>query len=302
MNVRNILHSYSLRQQARMMPQRVLGKTGLVVSAFGLGGQALLEIEGHQRDTCLLINKAIDLGVTYFDTAAIYGPSRFYLGQSLGMRRSQITLASKVYQRDYKGAKNELDESFKLLKTPVIDIVQLHGIKDQSDKNVLMKDGALQVLIEAKKAGKIRFIGVTGHYDPQILSEFIDLFDFDTILMALNPAVPEFVDLAKKARQKNMGIIAMKVMARGILPEAFPSDKLLQWAIHRSHVAIIGCSNETDLERNIIAASEYSETIDFEFEMDSKLQNRAAFFAKGREGQRWPATYQPNLPTIQYDK
>lgn len=284
------------------MPMRTLGKTGLRVTAFGLGGQSLLEIKDHQKDACNLINKALDLGVTYFDTATIYGPSRKYLGQSLGPRRSQVVIASKVMEKDYQGAKKELDESLDLLRTDMIDIVQLHSIEDKTDKRRLKKDGSLQLLIDAKKAGKIKFIGLTGHYDPNILIEFMNEFDFDTLLVALNPAVPQFMRAVEKAREKNMGVIAMKVMSRGVLPLAFPADRLLQWAIRRADVSIVGCSNETDLEQNVIATAEYSNLVQPDFEMSPEFRRESSFFSKGFDSQPWPTTYQPNWPDLHFDK
>jgi len=298
---KRVVERFLTAQQAEQMPMRTLGKTGLTVTGFGMGGQALLEIDDRQKESRDMIKKALDLGVNYFDTAAIYGPSRKYLGQSMGSRRSQIVLASKVYQRGYNEAKKELDESFTLLKTDIIDIVQLHGIKDASDKKCLGKNGSLQVLKEARQAGKIRYIGLTGHYDPDILIEFMNEFDFDTLLVALNPAVPQFMRAIHKAREKNMGVIAMKVMSRGVLPLAFPPDRLLQWTMKRADVSIVGCSNESDVERNVLAAAHYSDQISFEFEMGFDLRKRAAFFAKGYEKQRWPTTYQPNLPELQYE-
>ena len=284
------------------MSVRVLGRTGKRVTAFGLGGQALLEVENRQKEAVDLIRKALDIGVTYFDTAAIYGPSRAYLGQALGLRRQTITLNSKVYQRSYKEAKKELDESFKLLRTPYIDIVQLHGVKDESDLRVLGKDGALQVLIEARSAGRIGFIGLTGHYDPAILLRFMKEFDFDTVLLPVNPATPQFLPVVAEAGRQNMGVIGMKVMSRGILPRTSPAPSLMQYAFNWCHVAIVGCSNESDVERNVMSAAEFQAGVVPEFNLPAALAEEAAFFVKGNESQRWPTTYQPDLPNLQYEK
>jgi len=293
-----------VRKHLAVMPmaQRVLGRTGRRVTAFGLGGQALLEVENRQKEAVDLIRKALDLGVTYFDTAAIYGPSRAYLGQALGLRRQTITLASKVYQRGYKEAQKELDESFELLRTPYIDLVQVHGIKDESDLNVFGKNGSLRVLTEARKAGRIGFIGVTGHYDPAILLRFMGVFDFDTVLLPVNPATPQFLPVVAEAGRRGMGVIGMKVMSRGILPRTVPAGSLMQFALNWCHVAIVGCSNESDVERNVMSAAEFRPGIIPEFNLPASLVEEAAFFAKGNESQRWPTTYQPDLPTLQYEK
>jgi predicted aldo/keto reductase-like oxidoreductase len=295
---------FLLRERARFMPILRLGKTGLQVTGFGLGGQALLEIPDRQKEASDLINKALDLGVTYFDTATMYGPSREYYGKALGSRRNGIVLASKVRSRDYKGAKKELDESFGLLKTSYIDIIQLHTIENEKDKAVFKKDGAIKLLEEARKSGKIGFIGITGHYDPVILIDFMDEYNFDTMLIAINPAIPFYDVAVKKAYSKDMGVIAMKVMSRGILPMTYPSDKLLHYAMARSDVVIVGCSTETDVERNVLAAADYEENMDTEIEIPENARPQIAFFSKKYEvkGKKWPSTYQPDWPTIQYEK
>jgi len=283
------------------MPQRVLGKTGLKVSAFGLGGQALLEIENRERDAYNLINKALDLGVTYFDTATLYGPSREYLGKSLGGRRANIVIASKVKKRDYKGAKAELDESFRLLNTCYIDIIQLHSLEGDKDFKALQKDGAVQLLLEAQKAGKVRYIGITGHDNPEILVAFMEAFDFDTALIALNPAVTGMEPALAKARDRNMGIISMKIMARGILPKGIPASRLVHYAMAKSDVAIAGCSNETDVEQNVLAAQGFNPKEELVFEIPQDVKEEASFFFRpDKGGAKWPHTYQPNWPKLKY--
>jgi len=300
---RNAVNQFLLRERARLMPVHRLGKTDRMVTGFGLGGQALLEVKDRQKDAYDLINKALNLGVTYFDTATIYGPSREYLGKALRFRRQNITLASKVRKRDYKGAKKELDESFKLLRTPYIDIVQLHTIESEKDKSALGKDGALKLLKEAKKAGKIGAIGITGHYDPGILMEFMDEYDFDTVLLAINPAVPHFDEAVKKARSKDMGVISMKVMSRGVLPMKYNPKDLLHYALARSDVAIVGCSNETDVEKNVLAVADYEEGRAPVIEIPEESRPDSAYFSKvyERKDKKWPSTYQPDWPELQYD-
>lgn len=300
--VRNVISSFLAQQQIHRVPVRILGKTGLAVKAIGLGGQSLLEIEGQQKAAYDLINKALDLGINYFDTATIYGPSREYLGKTLRERRNNIVLASKVYKRSYSEAKKELDESLKLLNTPYIDILQLHAIQDDKDLRVFQKDGAARLIVEAKLAGIVRNIGITGHYDPDILIKFMNIMDFDTVLMSCNPAVPEFDKAVQVARSKNMGVIAMKVMSRGILPMYFPSSDLLHYAMHRSHVAIVGCTAESDLQENVCNAALYDPKVQKDFPISDEIRRRSAYFFKGYENEKWPSTYQPYFPIIQYEK
>lgn len=300
-NTKKVACGYLTRKMCELVPVRRLGKTNLKVKAFGLGGQALLEQEDRQKDAYDLINKAIRLGVNYLDTATIYGPSRYYLGRSI-KGYPNLVLNTKVHDRSYNGAKKELDEAFRLLQVPYIDIVQLHAIGDEKDKKALMKDGSLRVLVEARRAGKIGHIGLSGHKDPNILIEFMDEFDFDTLLVALNPTIPQFDEAVKKAKSQDMGVISMKVMSRGVLPKALSPEKLLHYAMRKSDVAIIGCSNESDVEKNIIAAAHYKENEHLEFNMTPQLIEESTYFVKGHEPCKWPSTYQPDWPRLRFDK
>lgn len=295
-----IASGYLTRERCRLVPVRRLGKTNLRVKAFGLGGQALLEQENSQKEAYDLINKAIRLGVNYLDTATIYGPSRYYLGRSIKGYKG-LVINTKVRDRSYNGAKKELDEAFRLLQVPYIDIVQLHAIEGEKDKRALRMDGALQVLKDAKAAGKIGFIGFSGHNNPDILMDFMDEYDFDTMLIAINPTIPYFDEAVKKAESLDMGVISMKVMSRGVLTKAFPADKLLHYAMQRSDVAIVGCSTESDVERNVLAAADYKEGENLEFNLTPEIIEKSTYFVKGHDPCKWPSTYQPNWPELQFD-
>jgi aryl-alcohol dehydrogenase-like predicted oxidoreductase len=302
-SVRRVINSFLVTEKARQVPYRTLGKTGLRVKAIGLGGQALLETKGQQKASQDLIAKALDLGVNYFDTAPLYGPSREYLGKALKNVRQNVILASKVYNRTYSGAKKELNESFNLLQTDYLDLVQLHALQSEKDLKALKQDGALTVLKEAQQAGKIRFIGITGHYDPDILIKFMNEYPFDTVLMAMNPAAYEFDKAVLVARDRGIGIIGMKVMSRGILPAYFSIARLLKYALKRSDVAIIGCSTESDLEKDLEAASDVVGVADIDHaEITDEIRKRAGYFLKGFEKEPWPSTYQPDLPNIKFEK
>jgi predicted aldo/keto reductase-like oxidoreductase len=253
-----------------------------------------------------LINKALDLGINYFDTATkeMYKTSQYYLGQSLGNRRKDVVIASKIRSRSYSGARKELNESFALLKTSYIDIIQLHTIENEKDKEVFGKNGAIKLLEEAKKSGKINHVGITGHYDPNILMEFMDEYNFDTLLISCNPSIPEYDEAIKKARSQDMGSISMKIMGRGLLLMKYPANKLLHYALARTDIAIIGCSTESDLERDILATTDFEENIDIDINIPESARPEFAFFSKKYEdkGKKWPSTYQPDWPRIQYDK
>jgi aryl-alcohol dehydrogenase-like predicted oxidoreductase len=207
-----------------MMPTRNLGKTGARVGIFGLGGQGALE-KANQEDVALpIIQRALDLGVNYFDTSAIYGgPERWseqYLGKGLKGNRDRVFIATKTKERTRDAALKNIEVSLKLLDTDHVDCWQLHDVGIQEDiDQIFGKGGAIEALIEARDQKIVRHLGVTGRFRPEALMESIRRFPFDTVLMAVNAAdkyyYPFEKDLLPLAVEKQMGIIGMKVMARG---------------------------------------------------------------------------------------
>lgn len=207
-----------------MMPTRNLGKTGYRVAIFGLGGQAALDKANNESLALQMIHRALELGVNYFDTSAIYGGrdrwSERYLGKALKGARDQIVIATKTKERTRDAALKDLDESLKLLDTDHIDIWQLHDVGIQEDVDQIFgKGGAMEALVQAHDQKIVRHLGVTGRFRPEALMESIRRFPFDTILMAVNAADKYHYsfekDLLPLAVEKQMGIIGMKVMARG---------------------------------------------------------------------------------------
>ena len=172
-----------------MLPTRTLGKTGRKVTILGLGGEGILRSAGCPKEADAVIKKAVESGITYFDTAPAYQQSRDYLGSSLWKyaKRENIFLASKTHDRSYEGTMSLLNDSLKRLKTGYIDLLQLHDLRTAEDLEEIFSDnGALQALKDAKKDGKIKFTGITGHHDPQILISAIKKYDFDTLLVCAN--------------------------------------------------------------------------------------------------------------------
>lgn len=207
-----------------MMPTRNLGKTGFRVGIFGLGGQGALEKPDNESVAVPLIERALELGVNYFDTSAIYGgPHRWserYLGKALLGYRDDVFVATKTKERTRDAALRNIEVSLKLLNTDHVDCWQLHDVGIQEDVDqIFAKDGAIHALIQAKEQKIVRHLGVTGRFRPEALIEAINRFPFDTVLMAVNAAdqyhYPFEPKLLPLAVEKQMGIIAMKVMARG---------------------------------------------------------------------------------------
>jgi aryl-alcohol dehydrogenase-like predicted oxidoreductase len=207
-----------------LMPTRNLGKTGARVGIFGLGGQGALEKANNEKLALEMIQRALELGVNYFDTSAIYGgPDRWSernLGKGLKGSRDQVFIATKTKERTRDAALQNLEASLKLLDTDYIDTWQLHDVGIQEDVDQIFgKRGAIEALIQAHDQKIVRNLGVTGRFRPEALMECIRRFPFDTVLMAVNAAdryyYPFEKDLLPLAVEKQMGIIGMKVMARG---------------------------------------------------------------------------------------
>jgi aryl-alcohol dehydrogenase-like predicted oxidoreductase len=279
------------------MPERPLGRTGHQVRLFSLGGQATLEREGTRDESVAIINRAIDLGVNYIDTAAAYGRgiSQTYIGEVMATRRNEVFLATKTHDRTRDGSLRLLDESLRLLQTDHLDLWQLHNISrtEQLDQ-IFGSGGAIEALQQAREQKIVRFLGITGHYDPAVLLDGINRFDFDTILMALNPADPHILPFAAEllpaARQKQMGIIGMKIPARGRLFRDGGVTSMrdaMRWVLtHPVSTVIVGCDTVAQLEENVGIAADFQPMAERELQAVSALTAAyaadAAFFK--REG------------------
>lgn len=216
-------HDQAAGQAAAAMPRRRLGRTGHQAGLFSLGGQGVIE-QANAADTAIaVVRRALDLGVNYLDTAPRYTAgareSEQHIGTALQGDRHRVFLATKTHDRSRDGSLKLLDESLELLQTDHVDLWQIHNIQHQEEiEQVFAPGGALEALIRAREDGRVRFLGITGHFDPAPLLEGLRRFDFDCILMALNAADPHCASFATRllptAVAKQMGIIAMKVPAR----------------------------------------------------------------------------------------
>lgn len=245
------------------IPKRVLGKTGVEVTALGLGGVCwnLLEKDSEAVEVVL---HAIDRGITYIDTASGYKESQRRLGLALAQRdRDKLFVATKCIKRSGDDFKQEIAESFEQLQVETIDLVQLHAIdQEESLDEVLSDKGALRVIEEYRKAAKIRFVGMSGHTHPANFERMIREYDFDTILNpigAVNGAWNDFSQTSlAAARKMEMGTIGMKVMAYGQVP---PEDRSLyvRYALSQAvDVAIIGMDSVEQVEENVRIAEAFA--------------------------------------------
>lgn len=251
--------------------KRKLGKTGVDVTLIGLGGEGVLRSFGYDDEAYALINRALDLDINYFESARAYSGSESYYGKALRERRKEIFLTSKSHARDRKRALEHLQETLKNMKTDHLDLWQVHDVRTDADvKEIFGPGGAIEAFAEAKQKGLIRFIGVTGHHDPGILKKCISLFDFDTVLLPVNPAEPHYKSFLDEvvpfAKQKGMGIIGMKVYFRGFAAEIpwFQSmEPFLHFALSQPvSTVVIGCDSILQLEENVEFAMKFSPMTD----------------------------------------
>jgi predicted aldo/keto reductase-like oxidoreductase len=213
------------------MPYRELGNTGEKVSVIGIGGWHLGLKNVNEKLAIKIVREAIDRGINFMDNSWDYneGKSELRMGKALkDGYREKVFLMTKIDGRTKKLAAKQIDESLKRLKTDYIDLVQHHEILRFEDPNRIFeeKEGANLALIEARKAGKIRFTGFTGHKDPYIHLRMLEVakendFKFDAAQMPLNVMDAHFRSFAKLALpemvKQKIGVLAMKTMGNGIL-------------------------------------------------------------------------------------
>jgi aryl-alcohol dehydrogenase-like predicted oxidoreductase len=242
-----------------MIPRRALGRTGVDVTVLGLGGEGILRTYGEEEGAYRLINRALDLGINYCESARAYSGSESYYGLALRERRKDVFLTSKSHARTKQGALTHLHESLTAMKTDHLDLWQVHDVRTEGDvEEIFRGGGAIEAFIEAKEKGFTRFIGVTGHHDPAVLLQCMERFAFDTVLMPVNPAEQTqggFIrDVLPMAREKQMGIIGMKVYFRGLaerLPWYRSMEPFLRYALSQTITNIvIGCDDVEQLEKN----------------------------------------------------
>ncbi len=276
-----------------MLPTRTLGKTNYQATIFGLGGEGILRTTGYFKEAEEVIKKAVEVGINYFDTAPAYQQSRDYLGKFLWKyaKRENIFLASKTHERSYEGTMMLLEDSLQRLNTNYLDLLQLHDLRTKEDINeIFSSDGAIHALEELKKKGKIRFMGITGHHDPNILVEAIRRYDFDTILLCVNAGdshyLPFISHVIPHARNKGMGVIAMKVTAQGYALSSITMKEAFYYSLSQDvDLAIIGCKTPKEVQENANLARNFRRQTEEELrQIEEKTKNSVAetnFFKKG---------------------
>jgi aryl-alcohol dehydrogenase-like predicted oxidoreductase len=277
------------------MPTRTLGRTGVEVSLIGLGGWHLGFKHLDEELATRMIRTAVDNGINFMDNCWDYneGASEKRMGKALrNGYRERAFLMTKIDGRTKQEAAKQLDESLERLQTDYIDLVQHHEILRYEDPHrIFDHQGANAALIEAREAGKIRFIGFTGHKDPRIHLYMLEVaqemdFVFDTVQMPINVMDAHYRSFEKlvlpELVKQNIGVLAMKPLANGAIlkSKTVSAVECLQYAMNLPvSVVITGCESMENLEQAITAACTFKPMTDEQ--ISSLLAKTAKAAARG---------------------
>ena len=256
------------------LPTRVLGKTGIRVSILAMGGGNRF-LQYRDEDKALeALRKALDLGITYIDTSDSYGNhlSEERIGKGIKGRREGIFLATKVTERNGAETARIVEKSLKSLSVDRIDLIHIHSLSTAEDLALIeSRGGVLEQLMKLRDQKMVRFIGITSHSDPVVLSTALERHPFDCTQMALNGALlgmkngpagglvpnalpnPSFETVALPvANRKNIGVIAMKIFAQDALTGQATAEKLLYYSLSLPvAAAVVGMPKLEHIEENV---------------------------------------------------
>jgi aryl-alcohol dehydrogenase-like predicted oxidoreductase len=286
--------------------KRRLGRTGVEVSMLGLGGHHIAR-PNDEKEAIRLVRMAIDNGITFLDNCWDYneGRSEVWMGKALrDGYRTKAFLMTKLDGRTRKAAAEQLEQSLGRLQTEVIDLVQIHEvIRDEDVTRCFAEDGAMQALFEGKKAGKLRFIGFTGHKDPTIHLKMIEAglargFTFDAVQMPLNVMDAHYRSFEKQVlpvcQKHDIGVLGMKPMGDGVLLESkvVNARECLRYALSLpTSVVITGCERVPILQQAIEVGRTFQPLT--ETERSALLARTAEVAASGK--------YEPFKTTGRFD-
>ncbi|MFD2171830.1 aldo/keto reductase [Tumebacillus lipolyticus] len=246
------------------MIQQPFGRTGWQVPLLSFGAQRIVDEHNcSEQEAIQIVNRAIDRGITYFDTAPSYsdGQSETRLGLALKGRRDEVMIATKTSDRTRDGSWRLLEGSLKRLQTDHVEEWRLHNIRTIEELDACFaQGGALQALREAQEQGIVKKLSISGHTNPQVLVEAIRRYEFDSALVALSALdhhiysfAHEFVPLAL---EKGMAIIGMKVFALGKLGPWY--EQALRYTLSLPiSTSIVGMETMEQLEKNLAIAESF---------------------------------------------
>lgn len=250
------------------IPTARLGRTNEQVSIICLGGWHIGAVE-DKKEAHRIMHRAIDEGVNFFDNAWDYhdGGSEEVMGDALasGGRRKKVFVMTKNCERDYEGSKRNLEDSLRRLRTDYIDLWQFHEINYDNDPDWVFDKGGLEAALEAKKEGKVRYVGFTGHKDPRIhLKMLAQPYDWDTSQMPINVMDAHFrsfqKDVVPVCLNKNVGVIGMKSLGgsptspQGRIPSQtkISAEQCIRYALSLPIASLcVGIRSMKDLEQDV---------------------------------------------------
>ncbi len=296
----------SLAAAAGEMPYRTLGRSGEKVSLLGLGGYHI-GIQRDEQESIRIIRTAIDSGINFLDNCWDYndGASEIRMGKALkDGYRQKVFLMTKTDGQLKEACAKQLDESLRRFQVDMIDLVQFHEVVRMGDPDrIFGPNGAVEALVAAKKAGKIRYIGFTGHKDPDIHLKMLNTafaheFTFDAVQMPLNVMDAHYKSFAKKVVpvlvEHGIGVLGMKPLASGIIPsnKFVTATECLHYAMNLpTSVVINGCDSLERLKQGLEAARTFRPLSEAEL---------AALLAK-TAGPGGNGKYEPFKTTTQFD-
>ncbi|MGC4051841.1 MAG: aldo/keto reductase [Paludibaculum sp.] len=284
------------------IPTTTFGKTGIPVSVLAQGG-ARMDLLPDVATAAAHVRKVYDLGISYFDCSRLYWDGRAEEAYGIGLQgvRKNVFLTTKTVKRTAKEAMEELETSFRLMKTDYVDLWQAHAVQNKDDiDRPLAPGGALEAFEAAKKAGKCRFIGFTGHFDPEAHAALIKAYDrWDTVMMPIHAADHAYLSFEKialpEARERGLGTQAIKVFAKAFLLRALSPTECLRYVLSQPgvHVAVCGAGTQGQMEDNIRAVRNFNKLTAEEIADVRKGQSSVPASTPGRPwsiGKRRPDT------------
>jgi aryl-alcohol dehydrogenase-like predicted oxidoreductase len=246
------------------METRPFGRTGERFPILSFGAQRIVDEHNCSEEQAIaILNRALDRGIRYFDTAWIYsrGQSEERVGKVARHRRKEMWIATKAWERTREGARRQLEESLARLQTDHVDEWRLHNVWDFTELDkCFAPDGALQAMIQARDEGLVRYLSLSGHANPQVQIEALRRFPFDSVLIAVSVLDHFIYSFAEEflpvANAQGVATIGMKVFALGKLSHVY--DRALRYTLGLPvSTTIVGCATMEELEKDLAIAENF---------------------------------------------
>jgi aryl-alcohol dehydrogenase-like predicted oxidoreductase len=287
------------------IPRRTLGKTGEKVSMVCLGGYHI-GVPRERAEGIRIIEAAVDRGINFLDNSDDYhdGESEIRMGKAIRGKRQQVFLMTKPHPRDKKGAMRSLDESLRRLQVDYLDLWQFHEIVYETDPDwVFSPNGAIEAAYLAKKQGKVRYVGFTGHHNPAYhLKMLAKPYEWDTVQMPLNVMDPHYRSFENhvlpELKKRSIGVIAMKPLASGQVLKAkvVPPIEALHYSMSLPVSTVCaGCDSMEILEQTVRAAVTFKPKAETEM---ASLRERTRPFGVTGQYEPFKSTTAYNAPRV----